>query len=119
MNRLNIIDRVIWVISISLVSYLSLMPRLDLPQTFSGADKIAHFLAYFWLSAVPFFGFSDIRRALKAALWMIGLGIGLEFGQLWVPGRQLSFFDMLANSAGVMVGILLMRNIVRPHPARR
>ncbi|MDZ7699913.1 MAG: VanZ family protein [Deltaproteobacteria bacterium] len=115
MNGLKILAQVIWVISIFLVSYLSLMPRIDLPQTFSGTDKIAHFLAYFWLSAIPFFGFSEIKRAVKAALWMIGLGIGLEFGQLWVPGRQLSFFDMVANSAGVTLGILLMRDVVRPH----
>ena len=109
------IAQVIWISSIFLVSYFSLIPRIDLPQTFSGADKIVHFLAYFWLSAVPFFGFSEIKRAIKAALWMIGLGIGLEFGQIWVPGRQLSLMDMIANSAGVAVGILLMRNVLRPH----
>jgi VanZ family protein len=107
------IAQVTWIISILLVSYLSLIPQTALPHTFIGADKIAHFLAYFWLSLLPFFGFKEIRHAVFAAVWMIGLGIGLEFAQAWVPGRQPSLFDTIANSTGVLLGILLMRHVMR------
>jgi VanZ family protein len=105
--------QVTWIISIFIVSYLSLIPRVDLPYTFSGADKIAHFLAYFWLSLLPFFGFNEFRHAVIAAAWMIGLGIGLEFSQAWVPGREPSLLDAFANSSGVLLGILVMRHVIR------
>ncbi|MFO8240041.1 MAG: VanZ family protein [Dissulfuribacterales bacterium] len=73
-------------------------------------DKIVHFLAYFWLASLPFLGFDRMRHAAIAALLMIVLGIGLELAQAFVPGRQLSSMDMLANSTGVGAGIFLFRN---------
>ena len=103
--------RIVWLLSIFLVSYLSLLPRMEIPYTFSGADKLVHFLAYLWLASLPFLGFVRMRHALVAALLMIVLGCGLELAQYWVPGRQVSPADMLANSTGVGVGIFLFRNL--------
>lgn len=103
--------RMVWLASILLVSYTSLLPRMDLPCSFGGADKIAHFLAYFWLTGLPFFGFDRARTAAAAGLSMIALGLGLELGQAFIPGRTFSPMDILANSAGVGMGLLLFRNV--------
>jgi len=97
----------IWGISILLVVCLSLTPRMEIPYHFSGADKLAHFAAYTWLAMLPFFGFAGRRTALTGALLMALLGIGLECAQCYVPGREFSFFDILANSAGVTIGIVV------------
>ena len=100
-----------WFLSIILVSYLSLIPRIQIPYEFSGADKLGHFLAYLWLGILPFFGFARLRVAFTGALLMILLGVGLEFVQSYVPGRNFSVADMAANCAGVVSGIFLAKQI--------
>jgi len=57
------IVQVAWFLSIILVSYLSLIPHIQIPYEFSGADKLGHFLAYLWLGILPFFGFARLRVA--------------------------------------------------------
>lgn len=96
---------VAWIISIGTVSYLSVVPQLELPFYFRWSDKLYHFLAYSWLSVLPFFGFASAKKALAWALFMILLGIGLEFAQGFVPGRLFSIWDMIANSLGTSAGI--------------
>lgn len=98
---------------------LSLLPPNDLPtvELFAGADKVVHFGMYFifallgcWTSLTesPRFHFVFI---LPAA---IGWGFVMEILQLSMQiGRSFSWFDILANSAGAMAGILVYRIIAR------
>jgi len=104
----------LWFLSIILVSYLSLTPRIQIPYEFSGADKLGHFLAYLWLGILPSFGFARLRVAFTGALLMILLGVGLEFAQSYVPGRNSSVADMAAGCAGVVSGIFLAKQKKRP-----
>jgi len=97
---------IVWIISIGTVSYLSITPQVEFPIYFRWSDKLYHFLAYSWLSILPFFEFANAKKALAWALLMVLLGIGLEFAQDFVPGRFFSIWDMFANSLGVSAGIL-------------
>jgi len=106
----------LWGVSISMVCYLSIAPRVEFPIGFRWADVVYHFCAYLWLSFLPFISFRSVQGAWISALLMIPLGIGLEFGQHFVPARVFSIMDMAANSCGVMVGIvcgLYLRSIFR------
>ena len=38
---------------------------------------------------------------------MIALGAALEGGQVWAPGRHVELGDLMANTLGVFVGILV------------
>jgi hypothetical protein len=71
------------------------------------SDKVLHFCAYLFLSALPVIGFRDRRRGLKAGLSMFVLGGLLEAGQHFSPGRAVEFGDVIANGAGVGCGALL------------
>jgi len=42
------IIQIVWFFSIVLIAWLSLAPRIEIPYQFSGADKLAHCLAYAW-----------------------------------------------------------------------
>jgi VanZ family protein len=44
---------------------------------------------------------------MPAALSMIILGVLLEIGQYFIPGRTFSLMDIAANSLGVILGIIL------------
>ena len=106
----------LWGVSIGMVSYFSITPRIEFPIYFRWADLVYHFCAYLWLSFLPFIGFQSVHGAWISALLMIPLGIGLEYGQHFVPTRIFSLTDMAANSCGAMVGIvcgLYLRSIFR------
>jgi len=95
----------LWGISISMVCYLSIVPRVEFPVDFRWADVVYHLCAYLWLSFLPFIGFRSLQSAWISALLMIPLGIGLEFSQHFVPARVFSIIDIAANSCGVLTGI--------------
>ncbi len=101
-----------WSVLLIAVIVLSLLPAPGLP-TGHGVDKALHLVGYFFLAVLPFAGFSRPRLALGLSLLMLPLGIGLEFVQDMIPGRVKEGLDMVANGAGVFLGLCLGR------PARR
>jgi VanZ family protein len=70
-------------------------------------DKVQHFCAYLALSLLPVIGFKDRRRGMLAGLSMFLLGVLLEGGQHFSPGRAVELGDVIANGAGVSCGVLL------------
>jgi VanZ family protein len=70
-------------------------------------DKLQHFGAYLALSILPVIGFRDRHRGLAAGLSTFVLGVLLELGQHFSPGRAVELGDVIANGAGVGCGALL------------
>jgi len=97
----------LWGISICVVIYYSLIPQVEFPIDFWNADKLYHCAAYGWLAVLPILGLAKRRLAMSAALSMIILGVLMEIGQHFVPGRTFSLLDIAANSLGVVLGIFL------------
>ena len=95
------------------IAALSLLPPQDLPKIplFPGADKIIHFLMYLVFSLLFCWALRTERhyyRLFLIILVTIGWGILMEFIQLTMhAGRSFSWYDALANSLGVFVGILI------------
>ena len=76
-------------------------------------DKVLHFEAYFVLGAMAAAAFRSRRPVLWAIVGLTFLGGGLEIIQSYV-GRDMSFFDELANTAGAISGAAITRLIVEP-----
>ena len=70
-------------------------------------DKVMHFSAYLALSLLPVIGFRDRRRGIVIGISMFFLGILMEAGQHFSPGRAVELGDVIANGAGVSCGALL------------
>ena len=67
-------------------------------------DKVEHFAAYTALGLLP--ALHERRRIVGIlAVALVALGILLEFGQLLSPGRDFEIGDMVADAAGVCVGV--------------
>lgn len=94
----------LWGISICIVIYYSLVPQVEFPVDFWNADKLYHSAAYGWLAVLPMMGIALRRLALPAALSMIILGVLLEIGQYYIPGRSFSLLDITANGLGALLG---------------
>lgn len=89
-----------WAAGIIWLSLTPSPPEVD----FEGSDKLGHLLSYTLLMlwfALLFVG--RRQRALHAALF-IAMGVALEFAQGGLGYRAFDLSDMLANTAGVLLG---------------
>ncbi len=88
-----------WAMVVAIV-WLSLTPSPPQMDVESG-DKLGHLAAYGVL--MLWFGRLYARR-LPYAAGFIAMGVALEFAQGWLGYRSLDAYDMLANTAGVLLG---------------
>ena len=85
---------------------LSLIPEPDKITPFSASDKLMHTVAY----AVSMLWFGLIykrRKILVIGAGLILLGIALEIIQGQTGYRTMSLYDIIANFAGVLIGLVL------------
>ena len=100
--------RILWLIAIVVVSIASLLPDDSAPirvlSDFRFGDKVEHVVAYAFLAFLP-----AIHERLKwmaiAAPAVVGLGVGLEFCQLYCGWRAFEIGDIVADTFGVCVGL--------------
>ena len=102
---------VLWIFLICCVVVGELLPAASPVMVAIGRlhiwDKLQHFGAYLALSSLPVIGFRDKRRGIVVGLSMFLLGVLLELGQHFSPGRSVELGDVIANGAGVSCGVLL------------
>jgi VanZ family protein len=101
----------VWAVLICCVVAGSLLPAASPVMAAVGRlhinDKVQHFGAYLALSFLPVIGFRDRRRGLMAGLSMFLLGVLMETGQHFSPGRSVELGDVVANGVGISCGTLL------------
>ena len=98
-----------------LIFALSSIPRpLPPPMGVKVADKLYHFLEFFifgLLLARAFLNIASRGKEHKAVLVAVALGIfwGVvdEIHQVFVPGRDASFLDVVADAVGVLFIMVL------------
>lgn len=96
------------------VIYLSVTSRPpEIRLGFEFQDKFFHALAYFSIM----FWFAQIyhikKQRLACALAFVALGIAMEGVQSFDPKRYAEFNDMVANTFGVAIGILLTKRSLK------
>jgi len=98
----------IWIAMVAAVVFGSLVSAHDLPDVPDGFDKVEHFVGYLLLSAWAVMLFASRRGQAIAAAGLIVLGVGLEVAQgAWTVSRMADSADALANSLGVLAGLML------------
>lgn len=76
------------------------------PLPLENVDKLHHLVAYALL--MYWWGMVQPRRRWQWALFLVGMGIALEFLQSMTPYRTLDTRDMMFNTAGVALAGLLL-----------
>ncbi len=98
--------RLLTVAFMALIFYLSSQPYIAIAPDFSNSDKIMHVLAYgllgglFALSIQPWKGTLSWKLVGFTTLFTIAYGISDEFHQSFVPGREASVLDVVADGLG-------------------
>ena len=96
-----------------LIIYLSLSPS-NATIKLQSWDKVGHFLAYTVMILLAFLTFPAKNGRIASLLFVIGLGLLLEWLQSFVPGRLMSWRDGVANGFGVLLGLVIFRFQERP-----
>ena len=100
--------RFVWLLVVLAVVVGSLLPADSLPMQMLDrlrvGDKIQHFGAYATLAFLPAVH-ERWKFVVAVALAAVAMGVGLEFGQLYSPGRSFEVADMIADAMGVCFGL--------------
>ena len=109
LERKYLIAAFFWTIAITILSLVSLkeMPSIT---TLKFKDKIIHFMFYFvfvflWGNAFT----KNSKTFFKVFVFAILYGIIIEIFQgVFTETRSADFFDVLANTFGALLGLLLL-----------
>lgn len=106
------------------IFFLSSQESVPLPKGIFGIDKVAHLIAYATLALACALWFSReswTARPFRPAFITFAVsalyGLSDEFHQSFVPGRDMSAWDWLADVIGalVMVSVLYVVSKVKNH----
>ena len=102
MNWNKFVKYVWWATVIGII-VLSLMPPQsgrEMPTN----DKVGHFIAYGTFALISLIYGSGRYKITHILLFNFLFGIIMEFCQGFVPGREPSGLDALANTSGIILG---------------
>jgi len=105
--------RLVWLAALAAVIVGSVLPAqsaaMGLIDRAGINDKVEHFTAYALLAALPSLDRFRCRRLRVTIVFLFLLGALLELAQLFSPGRTCDWHDLLANSFGILAGVVLVR----------
>jgi len=70
--------------------------------------SIYHFFYFFFLTIAGLMSYIDKNFFIKTSIFLLILSILIEFLHLYVPNREFSLFDILANVSGFVLGFIII-----------
>ncbi len=101
--------RILFGLNLVFIVVASLIPS-SMPSIWH-LDKVGHFAAYSSLFTLALFSFQPTWIRIAAFFLATTLGVAMEWLQSYVPGREVSAIDAIANVAGLVFGIFVYRTI--------
>jgi VanZ family protein len=91
------------------------LPGPSLPDI-GGGDKVKHFAAYAVLTMLLTLAIKvqDKKPGLKKYAFLLSVGVASFYGmadeihQMFIPGRNCEFLDWIADTAGALIGSLIV-----------
>ena len=96
-------------ITFGVIEYLALTPQhIEVIEGFW--DKQNHFIAFFVLTILLSLAYSHLTAIKKFGLLVL-MGFQIEIMQYFIPGRFFSLLDIVADSIGIVVSIVIWRMV--------
>jgi VanZ family protein len=89
-----------------IVAVTSLFPGGN--QSVEHLDKVVHLLVYYIFAVLGYRMLANKRHYLYMCLGIVAYSGLIELSQSYIPGREMSAFDLLANIVGVALGALVV-----------
>ncbi|MFV3129159.1 VanZ family protein [Niveispirillum sp. KHB5.9] len=119
----HLIGALILGIAMLLLPWMAVQPALAPPGD-GFSDKMMHAACFAGLAVIGHWAFRGRAARLAVMLALLSLGIGIEWAQSLVPGREASFVDVAADVTGLILANILLqrwslaRDMLSPdHPA--
>lgn len=90
---------------VALILWGAIVP-VPVPHVVSEQDKVQHGLAFLAFAVTLRFACPRLRLGWVLA-WVVAYGVGIEVMQAFIPGRDASFWDVVADTVGGAVGCLV------------
>lgn len=94
---------------IGLTAYLSLLPQEFLPSGINIWDKFSHSIAFAALALSAALGWPKRDFFRSVLIPLLIFGILIEGIQYFIPGREFSLLDMLADAVGIVIAWISLR----------
>lgn len=104
-------------LALLIITYMALTPIPDLLQQ-NVNDKLGHALAFVLLAFLTHASWPNTAFSWRHGLPLLGYGIFLECAQYFMPGRFFSLWDVVADTAGIGLYLLLLVFLIRS-PSRK
>lgn len=101
--------RLAFVAALLLTTIASLLPGDQINSSLAQYDKFLHGGAWLVIAWFATSAFALQAKARWMALALIVWSFAIELAQQWVPMRAFEWADLVANSSGVVVGVVLAR----------
>lgn len=115
-NRAYLISTFL-IIFYPMIIILVISMLLDPAEKAFALDKLTHFAIFSLLTYVIYFTFSyqdkvwflKKHRQSLTIIFALLIGASIEFIQLYMPTRNTSIFDMIANLCGILFTVLIIK----------
>jgi len=87
--------------------YVTLMPSVHVHSHYRHMDKVFHFIGFGAFAFATTLAF-PLFKTYWVILVSIGLGISVELVQSVIPRRAFSYWDMVADLAGILFALLVV-----------
>ena len=105
--------RAILVLSAAAIIYLATTSQ-PYPIPSAASDKVNHLLAFLQLAVVTRLAWPGLGK-LWIVIGLLAFGLGIELVQAQLPYRTFAIADILADAAGIAIGLLPCPGFIRPH----
>ncbi len=105
MNRFLV---VLFFMTLLSIMYLATTTNPNMAAVQSMWDKANHFAAFITLYILLSLAFKDLSITYKVFL-LLGFGMLIEIVQYFIPGREFSFLDVVADSVGIFMGVMFYK----------
>ena len=102
-NYVKPFSQILFVIFVVAIEYLA-TTSLSIKVIENSWDKANHFIAFFALYLTFAFGFEKVSVVSKIALLLL-YGLQIEIIQAFLPFREFSLFDIVADFIGILIGV--------------
>ena len=94
-----------FIVYAAIVTVTSLLPAGD--QGVEHLDKVVHLLVYYIFAVLGYRMLTNKRHYLYMCAGIVAYSGLIELMQSYIPGREMSALDLLANIVGVILGALV------------
>lgn len=106
---LSVVSQILFLICIVAIEYLA-TTSLEIKPIQNSWDKANHFIAFLTLYMTLSLGYPKLD-VVKKVLILLAFGIQIECVQYFLPNREFSLLDVVADGVGIAMGMIVVKGL--------